>query len=134
MNDVTKEKTVLYSSAPPDEGQSNQKYINNIIPDEEENINNFESIAVYDNSYKQVACYKCPKQISGYEYEVEACIKALAAKELECVQMPHSETIRIMILLKRQKMGRKMLERLKCSFRESRIRQKWYRFRRKKRV
>ena len=64
-----------------------------------ENINNFESIAVYDNSYKQVACYKCPKQISGYEYEVEACIKALAAKELECVQMPHSETIRIMKIM-----------------------------------
>ena len=42
MNDVTKEKTVLYTSAPPDEGQSNQKSIDNIIPDGEENINSFE--------------------------------------------------------------------------------------------
>ena len=41
MNDVTKEKTVPYTSAPPDEGQSNQKSIDNIIPDGEENINSF---------------------------------------------------------------------------------------------
>ena len=37
-----KEKTVPYTSAPPDEGQSNQKYTDNIIPDGEENINSFE--------------------------------------------------------------------------------------------
>lgn len=61
-----------------------------------DNINNFEAITVYDNHYKQIASYKRPKQISGYEYEVEACMKALDAGDLECVQMPHSETIRIM--------------------------------------
>ncbi len=61
-----------------------------------ENINNFESITVYDNHYKKIAEYKCPKQITGYEYEVEACISALAKGELECVQMPHSEIIRMM--------------------------------------
>ena len=61
-----------------------------------DNINNYEAITVYDNHYKQIASYKRPKQISGYEYEVEACLKALDAGELECVQMPHSETIRIM--------------------------------------
>ena len=64
-----------------------------------ENINNFESITVFDNQYKQIASYKRPKQISGYEYEVEACIKALAAKELECHQMPHSETLRVMKIM-----------------------------------
>lgn len=64
-----------------------------------ENINNFESITVYDNHYSQIASYKRPKQISGYEYEVEACLKALDAKELECLQMPHSETIRIMKIM-----------------------------------
>ena len=30
MNDVTKEKTVPYTSAPPDEGQSNQNLDNSI--------------------------------------------------------------------------------------------------------
>lgn len=64
-----------------------------------DNINNFEAITVYDKKYKEVASYKRPKQISGYEYEVEACLKALEANELECVQMPHSETIRIMKLM-----------------------------------
>lgn len=64
-----------------------------------ENINNFESITVYDNRYKQTAYYKRPKQISGYEYEVEACLKALDTEELECLQMPHSETIRMMKIM-----------------------------------
>lgn len=64
-----------------------------------ENINNFESITVYDNHYKQLASYKRPKQISGYEYEVEACLRALNAGELECIQMPHSETIRMMKIM-----------------------------------
>ena len=64
-----------------------------------DNINNFEAIRVYDDSYKQIAAYMRPKQISGYEYEVEACLKALDNKELECVQMPHSETIRTMRIM-----------------------------------
>ena len=42
MNDVTKEKTVPLTSVGADVGQSNQKHINNIIPDGEENINSFE--------------------------------------------------------------------------------------------
>ena len=61
-----------------------------------ENINNFESIAVFDSHYRQVAVYKRPKQISGYEYEVEACLKAIDAGELECPQMPHEETLRML--------------------------------------
>ena len=64
-----------------------------------DNINNFEAITVYDTKYKQIASYKRPKQISGYEYEVEACLKALDTKQLECVQMPHSETIRMMKIM-----------------------------------
>lgn len=64
-----------------------------------ENINNFESISVYDSSYKRVGIYKCPKKISGYEYEVEASIKAIRDHQLECVEMPHSETIRVMKMM-----------------------------------
>ena len=64
-----------------------------------ENINNFESIAVYDRQYKKVASYKCPKQISGYEYEVAACIEAIKCGLIECVQMPHSETLRVMRIM-----------------------------------
>ena len=64
-----------------------------------ENINNFESISVYDTSYKRVGIYKCPKQISGYEYEVEASIRAIRSRQIECEQMPHSETIRVMKIM-----------------------------------
>ena len=64
-----------------------------------ENINNFESIAVYDSLYKKVGLYKCPKQISGYEYEVEASIKAIRSRQNECVEMPHAETLRVMKIM-----------------------------------
>ena len=64
-----------------------------------ENINNFESISVYDSSYKRVAFYKAPKQISGYEYEVEASMKAIRSHQLECSEMPHSETLRVMRMM-----------------------------------
>lgn len=64
-----------------------------------ENINNFESITVYGSDYKKRARYERPKQISGYEYEVEACAEALQKGLLECPQMPHAETIRIMRMM-----------------------------------
>jgi predicted dehydrogenase len=64
-----------------------------------ENINNPESITVYDNAYKKVATYKRPKQISGYEYEIEACVKAISEGWTECPQMPHSESLKIMNMM-----------------------------------
>ncbi len=64
-----------------------------------ENINNYESVAVYDDSYKKVAMYKAPKQITGYEYEVEASIKAIREHKTECMQMPHGETVRVMKMM-----------------------------------
>lgn len=64
-----------------------------------ENVNNFEHMTVYDSSYKKLERYNRPKQISGYEYEVEACVRALQEGAIECPQMPHAETIRIMKLM-----------------------------------
>lgn len=66
-----------------------------------DNINNFQSVSVYDHSYQCTATYKCPKQITGYEYEVQACVDAIQKNEIECVQMPHSETLRVMRILDR---------------------------------
>lgn len=63
---------------------------------EVENINNCEGFKVYDETRKLTASYDRPKQISGYEYEVEACIRAIEAGELECPEMPHEETLRMM--------------------------------------
>lgn len=64
-----------------------------------ENINNPESITVYNSEYKKIAEYNRPKQISGYEYEIEACIRAIKEKWLECPEMPHSESLKIMNMM-----------------------------------
>lgn len=61
-----------------------------------ENINNFESMTVYDAEHKKIASYKRPKQISGYEYEVEASLEAIEKGWLEYPDIPHKETVRIM--------------------------------------
>ena len=66
---------------------------------EVQNINNCEGIRVFDTNHKLIAEYETPKQITGYEYEVEACMEAIAKGELECPQMPHKESIRIMELM-----------------------------------
>ena len=64
-----------------------------------QNINNPEKITVFDSDYKEIASYFPPKQISGYEYEVESCAKAIAQGNLECPEMPHAETVRVMKIM-----------------------------------
>lgn len=63
------------------------------------NINNPELIRVFDEEYREKAVYTPPKQISGYEYEVEACARAIKNGSLECPEMPHAETIRVMEIM-----------------------------------
>lgn len=63
---------------------------------ETENINNCEGIRVFDTDRKLVAAYETPEQITGYEYEVEACVRAMERGELECPEMPHEETLRML--------------------------------------
>lgn len=64
-----------------------------------ENINNFESVTVYDNNRKVIKSVKAPKQISGYEYEVISSLHAIERGQLECWEMPHTETVRIMRMM-----------------------------------
>lgn len=66
---------------------------------EVQNINNCEEIRVFDLDRKMTARYEVPAQINGYEYELLACRDALAEGWIECPQMPHAETIRIMELM-----------------------------------
>ena len=51
---------------------------------------------MYDAGYKAVKTVKAPKQITGYEYEVYACMEAIEKGEKECWEMPHDEILRIM--------------------------------------
>ncbi len=66
---------------------------------EVENINDPEKITVFyqaDNGETVVKTIPVPEQISGYEYEVLACKKAIEEGKTECPDMPHAETIEIM--------------------------------------
>lgn len=64
-----------------------------------ENINNPNSICVFDERDNLVKKVEVPPQISGYEYEVEETVAALSAKKIECDSMPHRETLRVMEIM-----------------------------------
>ncbi|MDR1374715.1 MAG: Gfo/Idh/MocA family oxidoreductase [Treponema sp.] len=63
------------------------------------NINNCEGIKVYNTEDKLIAFYRTPKQITGFEYQVEACKKAIGEGKIECPEMPHAEIIRVMEIM-----------------------------------
>ncbi|MCD8335705.1 MAG: Gfo/Idh/MocA family oxidoreductase [Lachnospiraceae bacterium] len=66
---------------------------------EVENVNNFGEIRIYNNQYELIETIPQPKQITGYEYEVLACKRALEQGRLDCEEMPHAHTLRVMELL-----------------------------------
>lgn len=63
------------------------------------NINDCEEIRIYDADHKLLETHKVPEQINGYEYEVLSCMKAIRDGKVECEEMPHSETLRVMKLM-----------------------------------
>ena len=66
-----------------------------------ENVNTPEKITLYlaEEDHRIAHDIEIPPQISGYEYQVRACMKALENGDIECPDMPHSETIRVMELM-----------------------------------
>lgn len=64
-----------------------------------QNINNCEEIRVFNLDREITARYQVPEQINGYEYEVIACQKAIEDGRVECEEMPHSETLKVMKLM-----------------------------------
>ncbi len=61
-----------------------------------ENINNPQSVAVYDANDRLVRTVEMPKQISGYEYEILECVKAIQEGRLQVPSMPLQDTIFVM--------------------------------------
>jgi len=61
-----------------------------------ENVNNFESIRVYDANRELIETHIRPEQISGYEYQIEASGEAIRNGWTECPQMPHKATLDVM--------------------------------------
>ncbi|MBQ7858924.1 MAG: Gfo/Idh/MocA family oxidoreductase, partial [Faecalibacterium sp.] len=63
-----------------------------------ENINNPQSISVFDTNDQLLQSYTFPDQISGYEYEFSECIRAIQNRKTESTSMPLEHTIQMMEL------------------------------------
>lgn len=61
-----------------------------------ENINNPQSVKIYNNEYSLIEEIQTPLQITGFEYEVQAAINSIKSGKIETEYMPHSETVRMM--------------------------------------
>ena len=64
-----------------------------------ENINNPQSIQVFDTEDRLLARYTVPEQVNGYEYEFAEAARCIAEGKLEADSMPHSDTIEVMELM-----------------------------------
>lgn len=64
-----------------------------------ENINNPQSISVYDTEDRLIQRTEVPEQISGYEYEVLECMEAVRAGERESRSMPLADSITVMKIM-----------------------------------
>ena len=59
-------------------------------------INNVDCIEVYSPERELLDSYGVPEQITGFEYEVRACAKALKEGKLECEEAPLNQSIHMM--------------------------------------
>ena len=66
-----------------------------------ENINNPQSVTVFDTADKMVAHYEVPKQISGYEYEFEEAIRCMKEGKIESDSMPFADSVWVMEFMDR---------------------------------
>lgn len=61
-----------------------------------ENINNPQSLSVFDTEDKLIARYDVPEQINGYEYQFAECARALAEGRTESRSMPLADSVYMM--------------------------------------
>lgn len=64
-----------------------------------ENINNPQSIQVFDDEDRLLARYDVPEQVNGYEYEFQETARCIAEGKPEPDSMPHADTIEIMEMM-----------------------------------
>ncbi len=64
-----------------------------------DNINNPLRFDIYRRGAEHVRTVEVPGQISGFEYQVQACIEAIRAGKIEPEAMPHSEILKVMELM-----------------------------------
>lgn len=61
-----------------------------------ENINNPQSVSVFDTEDQLIAHYEVPEQINGYEYEFAECARALKEGRTESWSMPLEDSVFVM--------------------------------------
>lgn len=64
-----------------------------------ENINNPQSVSVFDLEDRLVAHYEVPQQINGYEYQFAECVHAIEAGRHESWSMPLEDSVFMMELM-----------------------------------
>ena len=66
-----------------------------------DNVNNPLRITLYkaEEDFAIPHDIPVPQQLTGYEYQVRACMEAMKKGEIECPDMPHSESIRVMEIM-----------------------------------
>ena len=64
-----------------------------------DNINNYEAFHIYNQQHELEETIERPEQITGFEYQVRTCKRALEEGKLECEEMPHAHTIKIMQII-----------------------------------
>ena len=70
-----------------------------------ENINNPQSITVYDENDNVLQHITVPEQISGYEYEFLECVKAIREGRRESWSMPLDESVCLMEVMDEVRRG-----------------------------
>ena len=64
-----------------------------------ENINNPQSVSVYDDNDNLLEHHEVPQQISGYEYEFQEAVRCIREGKLEPDSMPWEKTIQVMEIM-----------------------------------
>ncbi len=60
------------------------------------NVNSISKIEVFNTEDVCIQSIDVKHEISGYEYQIRACLQALKNNQIECEAMPHNETLYIM--------------------------------------
>lgn len=63
------------------------------------NVNNYEYLRIYDADHHLLEETLCPPQVTGFEYELAACVEAISNGWTQCPDAPHQMSITMMELM-----------------------------------
>lgn len=63
------------------------------------NVNNYEYLRIYDTDHQLLEETLCPPQVTGFEYELAACVEAISKGWTQCPDAPHEMSVTMMKLM-----------------------------------